>query len=63
LDEKSGALSEQKIKTLNLEKSLENCRKGYDENIKNVMDSSTKFQEVLIKKLEESYKLLTGSFE
>lgn len=47
LDETSGLLSEQKIKSSELEKNLEQCRKDYDNKIFRALDDHRKSQFLL----------------
>lgn len=48
---------------MDLEKSLESSRKEYDTNMKDIRESSLKFQDLLHEKLEDSYKQLELSIQ
>jgi SMC interacting uncharacterized protein involved in chromosome segregation len=63
LDETSGLLSEQKIKTLELEKKLESCRQGYDSKIQEITSKSEQFQESVITKLSDTAVLINNTFD
>ena len=53
LDETSGLLSEQKIKSSELEKNLEQCRKDYDMKISTALKEHEKSQNLLKKELSD----------
>jgi SMC interacting uncharacterized protein involved in chromosome segregation len=63
LDETSGLLSEQKIKTLELEKKLESCRQGYDSKIQEITSKSERFQESVVTKLSDTALLINNTFD
>lgn len=54
LDETSGLLSEQKIKSLDLEKKLESCRLDYDTRVKELSIDVVSFRKNVIAKLDET---------
>lgn len=53
LDETSGLLSEQKIKSSELEKTLEQCRKDYDTKISTALKEHEKSQNLLKNELSD----------
>lgn len=54
LDETSGLLSEQKIKSSDLEKKLESCRLDYDTKVKDLCVDVVSFEKNVITKLNET---------
>lgn len=63
LDEAAGLLSEQKIKTLDLEKNLENCRQIYDSKIQELHLKNEAFQEALFSKLSGTESSIISNFD
>jgi len=61
LDETSGLLSEQKIKSSDLERTLEQCRKEYDDKISVALKEGGRSQEALKKELVVFRQLMESS--